>query len=165
MSEPESRAIQSLYFQCNVHHPSPSNVTYAAADLRSNNLVSVSWPSVLPLAVSITPRQLHALHEGWKSWWWDSSEEEFPEENRLIQSIKKLHQTLHSFFLSHCSCSMELQQSLALQKSPQDYEPHQGHSSAWVVSYRRAVHHSQTATDKILIHKQTYLNVSSYSVK
>lgn len=35
------------------------------------------------------PRQLCALTEEWKSWQWDSSEKEFPEDNRRIQSMKK----------------------------------------------------------------------------
>lgn len=35
------------------------------------------------------PWQLYALTEEWKSWQWDSSEKEFPEDNRSIQSTKK----------------------------------------------------------------------------
>lgn len=166
MSEPEPRAIQSPYFQRNAHHPSPSNVTCAASDLGSNDSISASWPSTLPpacvnhtKAIARSPGRVKELVMGFL-WGGVSRRERMNPEHQEAEPDSPRS----SFPVAAAVWSYNTQ-SLALRKSPQDYEPHQGHSSAWVVSYRRVTHRNQTAMGKTLIHRQTYLNVSNHSVK
>lgn len=86
------------------------------------------------------PRQLWALQEEWKGSQWDSSEKEFPEENRLTQGIRKHYKTFHTIRFSHWSCSMHLQkvQTCSTETSTGLWT-HQGWSPAWVGSHRRVM--------------------------
>lgn len=86
-----------------------SNVIIVFSTLQSTQRLlksfrsQVKWVDFCELTLSCpcclcqgTPGPFNALHEGWQTWQWDSSKEDFPEGNRLIQSMKKLYKTLHS---------------------------------------------------------------------
>lgn len=67
------------------------------------------------------PRQLWALQEDCKGSQWDSSEKEFPEENRLTQGIKKHCKTTLSVFLTEAAACIYKRYRPVLQKPAQDY--------------------------------------------